>query len=78
MPTVFELGHGRIKVKIYFNDHNPPHVHVDGPGASAVFDIATLECLAADGFTANALGKIRNFLAERQADLWEAWHEYQS
>lgn len=77
MPTVLELGWGRIKVSIYFKDHNPPHVHVTAPGAEAVFEIDSLECIRSDGFSESALGKIERALAERRNFLKEKWDEHQ-
>jgi hypothetical protein len=78
MPTVLEFGSGKIKVSIYFKDHNPPHVHVNAPGASAVFAIQTLAIIEASGFTSKALRKIRRALREHQDYLMEVWHEYQA
>jgi hypothetical protein len=77
MPTLFELGFGRIKVSIYFRDHNPSHVHVTAPGAAAVFDISTLECVESKGFSQRALGKIQRFLESKQDVLQEEWNEHQ-
>lgn len=77
MPTVMTLANGKIKVSIYFKDHNPPHVHVDAPGASAVFAIKTLAIIEANGFTSKALRQIRKALKAHQEYLMEAWNEYQ-
>ncbi len=71
-----DLG-GRIRVYIYFRDHNPPHVHVKMAGASAVFNIKTLACIGADGFSERALGRIQAELVSRRDFLMEKWDEYQ-
>lgn len=77
MPTVFEMENGRIKVSMYFKDHNPPHVHVDAPDASAVFSLSTLEVMVSKGFSARALRRIQQALEERHDELKEVWNEYQ-
>jgi hypothetical protein len=43
MPTLVVLG--KVKVAIYFEDHNPPHFHVLTPDDRASISIATLEIL---------------------------------
>jgi len=73
---VLVLGWGRIKVAIYFKDHDPPHVHVLAPKAEAVFAIDTLMCHRSYGFSKRALGKIRRALIARRGFLKEKWDEY--
>jgi hypothetical protein len=77
MPVVLDLGWGRIKARIYFKDHNPPHVHVTAPAAIAIFKITTLELTKVKGFTESAVGRIQRVLEERQDLLMEMWDEYQ-
>jgi len=39
MPTIaFFYG---IVIQMYWNDHNPPHIHAEYAGFSAAFDIRT-------------------------------------
>lgn len=78
MPTVLVLGRGRIKVAIYFRDHDPPHVHVIAPGAEAIFEIESLRLKECDGFSPAALKVIRKALEENKEDLMEAWNGYKS
>lgn len=33
---------GRVSVRVYPNDHLPPHFHLVGPDAEALVEIATL------------------------------------
>ncbi len=40
MPTVIILE--GIKISIYPNDHNPPHIHVDYTEYHALLDISNL------------------------------------
>lgn len=44
MPTLVAIG--RLRIRIYPNDHNPPHFHVLTPDHAAAVSIATLEILA--------------------------------
>jgi hypothetical protein len=74
-PTVFEVKN--LKFKIYFKDHNPPHVHVEGRGAEAVFDLGSCICVKNSGFSQQAINKITEFVREKRAVFLEAWHDYQ-
>ena len=76
MPTILEMDFGRIKVVIYFKDHDPPHVHAIAPGCEARFAIESLELLSSSGFTRTAIGKIRRYLGANQWALIEAWNVY--
>lgn len=76
MPTVFTLGWGRIFVRIYTKDHEPPHVHVIAPGAKAKWIISTATFEKSRGFSEAALRKIDAFLVEHQEELQELWEEY--
>jgi hypothetical protein len=44
MPTVARLP-GRIQVIFFHNDHDPPHFHVERPGADVTMAIADLRVL---------------------------------
>lgn len=74
-PTIFRIWN--MKVIVFPKDHFPPHVHVWSPEAEAKFDMRSWECIESYGFTANSLKRIRQYLKEREATLWEAWNEYQ-
>lgn len=43
MPTIF-IFEG-LKFNIYFNDHQPPHVHVTKNGVEAVFQLSPTICI---------------------------------
>jgi hypothetical protein len=66
-----------ISIKIYFKDHNPPHVHVVAPDAEAKFCLETCEWISSRGFSEKALSKIKPFLLKNKELLMEAWDEYQ-
>jgi hypothetical protein len=74
-PTVYEAKN--LKFKIYFKDHNPPHVHVIWNDAEAVFLLKTSECIENNGFSARAINQISKIVSEKAEEFLEAWHEYQ-
>lgn len=43
MPTLFAIGN--LRIRIYPNDHNPPHFHILTPNHAASVSIASLEIL---------------------------------
>ncbi|MES2258675.1 MAG: DUF4160 domain-containing protein [Pseudomonadota bacterium] len=75
MPTVLTIS--GLRVVIYPNDHRPAHVHVQGRGCEAVFN---LHCPAGPpelrenyGFSRKELGKIAEALAQNLADTCSQW-----
>ena len=45
MPTIVDFGNGALKLRIHARDHDPPHVHAEGGGATVRIDLLTLEPL---------------------------------
>lgn len=45
MPEISRF-YGIIIIRMYFQDHNPPHFHVEYQGEQAEYSIKTLELLA--------------------------------
>ncbi|MFW5836795.1 MAG: DUF4160 domain-containing protein [Desulfovibrionaceae bacterium] len=43
MATIHRIG--AIKISMYANEHNPPHVHVNSPDFAVVLDIQTGEVI---------------------------------
>lgn len=74
-PTILRTRN--LSVRIYPKDHNPPHVHVIGPGSEAKFLLRDMECVFSRGFSSKAIKDIRKFLKDRKKLLEEAWNEYQ-
>lgn len=75
MPTVLTIF--GLRVVIYPNDHRPAHVHVQGSGCEAVFN---LRCPAGPpalrenyGFSQKELGRIGGALAKNLAELCAKW-----
>lgn len=74
MPVILEF-HG-LKFKINVNDHNPPHVHIEGKGCSARVKLGVIEVLSNDGFSLAGMRTILLVIADNQEYLMEAWNEY--
>jgi Domain of unknown function (DUF4160) len=75
MPTVLRWEGFRF----YFYSHEPnepPHIHVDGGGASAKFWLRPLALARNHGFAARELRVIRDKIAIEQGRFEEAWDEY--
>jgi hypothetical protein len=75
MPTVLTIF--GLCVVIYPNDHRPAHVHVQGGGCEAVFNLhcpdGPPELRENYGFSQKELGKIAGALAENLAELCTKW-----
>jgi hypothetical protein len=73
--TVLQVG--RLKFKINKRDHPPPHVHVEGGGASLRVNLLTFEVM--DGKTEFAKSTVRqivSYVAEHKEELLEKWASY--
>ena len=78
MGELFRFGN--IIVRIWSNDHKPPHVEVFWPSmkgfeAKAKFRIEDLVCIENSGFTAKDLKLIRKLLEERHHRIIDKWRE---
>lgn len=63
-----------IVIKMYYNDHAPPHLHAEYGGAELVLGIDTLAVIAGK-FPARATGLVMEWAAEHQAELQNAWNQ---
>lgn len=70
-PTVYEFD--GIKIKIHARDHNPPHVHVEGKGCEARFDLKTLTLVSNNGFSKADILRIQAEIQNRTLSLLEIW-----
>jgi hypothetical protein len=65
-----------FKLLMFFQDENPPHVHIKGP------DFAAKMRIYGGLITGDAPNKVlrqaRQWLEENRADLLELWREFQS
>lgn len=78
MGEIFRLGN--IIIKIWSNDHDPPHVEVfwpsmKSPEAKAKFQIETAECMESFGFTSKDLKLIKREIETRKEKILEKWRE---
>jgi hypothetical protein len=74
-PVVFSFR--SIKFRINANDHNPPHVHVEGAGAKVRIDLNTLECIDDETeFSNSSLRRILEQVRIRREELLEEWSKY--
>jgi autonomous glycyl radical cofactor GrcA len=75
MVTVLQIG--QLKYKINQTDHNPPHVHVEGGGATLRVNLLTLEVMdESTEFSKAMVRKIVTYIAEHKEELLEKWVEY--
>lgn len=77
MPTLLRLGN--LRVVIYPNDHDPPHVHLIGPDCHAKIRLGTAKTrpslISNDGVSAHQLGRALLAIDEQCALLRKAWRE---
>lgn len=73
-PTFYEFD--GIKIKIHARDHAPPHVHVEGKGHEARFDLKSLKLLSNTGFSRSDIERILKEIQIRALKLIEIWEAY--
>ena len=75
MPTILVVF--GLRVVVYPNDHRPAHVHVQGNGCEAVFNLACpqgpAELRENYGFSQKELSRISDALQDHLASLCNAW-----
>ena len=76
MTRIKALSSRHLVYKINENDHSPPHVHVEGMGASVRINILTLVVMANETDFSNAtLNRIIKVVRENRMLLLERWEE---
>ncbi len=76
MTRIKALSSKHLVYKINENDHSPPHVHVEGMGASVRINILTLVVMANETDFSNAtLNRIIKVVRENRMLLLERWEE---
>jgi len=77
MPTILVIF--GLRVVVYPNDHRPAHVHVEGGGKEAVFNLGCpdglLDLRENYGFSQRELGKIATSLSKNMVLLCNKWRE---
>jgi Domain of unknown function (DUF4160) len=74
MPEIKRFG--RFTVLMFFQDENPPHVHIKGIDFAAKIRISNGDLLAGDAPN-RVLKQTRRWLEENRADLSAMWDEFQ-
>ena len=76
MTRIKALSSKHLVYKIHENDHSPPHVHVEGMGASVRINLLTLEVLDREtDFSQATLNRIMRVVKENRLLLLERWEE---
>ena len=74
-PVVFVFE--TLKFKINANDHNPPHVHVEGRGTSIRINLLSLDFMDdPTDFSQGTLDRILDEVLRRKDELMEEWVKY--
>jgi hypothetical protein len=66
-----------IVIKMFFDDHNPPHFHVSYGDDNALIEIKTLAVFSGQ-VPARVLGLVIEWAALHQQELVEDWRRAQS
>lgn len=74
MPEIRRFG--GIKLLMFFQDENPPHVHIKGADFAAKVRISDGTLLAGRA-SSRALRQARRWIAENRNALLEQWDEFQ-
>jgi hypothetical protein len=61
-----------IVIKMYYNDHNPPHFHAEYSPDQMVVDVNTLAVIGGR-LPPRATGLVIEWAAQHQGKLQEAW-----
>ena len=75
MPTL-SLFYG-ILIRMYWNDHNPPHFHALYADDEVLVNLETLE-IYAGGLPRRALALVLEWAALHRRELMEAWKQCSS
>jgi hypothetical protein len=74
-PVIFIFE--SLKFKINANDHNPPHVHIEGGGTSVRINLLTLDFMDDQtDFSQGTLDRIMKEVIKRKNALMEEWEKY--
>ncbi len=74
MPEIKRFG--SFKLVMFFQDENPPHVHIKGPDFAAKMRISNGDLLAGDAPN-RVVKQARRWVEAHQAELLERWDEFQ-
>jgi len=63
-----------IVIKMYYNDHNPPHFHAKYGSEQLVVDVNTLAVISGR-LPPRATGLVIEWATQHQTELQEAWKQ---
>jgi hypothetical protein len=66
-----------IVIKMFFDDHQPPHFHAEYGGNEALVDIKNLSIFAGH-LSPRVTGLVIEWAALHQQELMEDWHRVQA
>ena len=76
VTRITALSSKHLVYKINENDHSPPHIHIEGMGASVRINLLTLEILDKEtDFSHSTLNRILKVVKENRSLLLERWEE---
>jgi hypothetical protein len=73
MPTIHDFG--RLRICIYFDDHNPPHFHVVSPEEEVLVSLESMEVVAGS-MNRKSLSQAMRWAAANRDVLAAKWDEY--
>ncbi|HXW24955.1 MAG TPA: DUF4160 domain-containing protein [Xanthobacteraceae bacterium] len=74
MPEIKRFG--GFKLVMFFQDENPPHVHIRGAGFAAKIRLSNGDVLAGDAPN-RVLKQARRWVVEHRAELFALWDQFQ-
>ena len=74
MPEIKRFGN--FKILMFFQDENPPHVHIKGTDFAAKIRISNGDLLAGKA-PSKVLSRARRWVEENRANLSAMWDEFQ-
>jgi Domain of unknown function (DUF4160) len=74
MPEIKRFGN--FKILMFFQDENPPHVHIKGTDFAAKIRISNGDLLAGEA-PRRVLTRARQWVEENRVDLSVMWDEFQ-
>ncbi len=63
-----------IAIKMFYNDHNPPHFHAEYGNQQMVVDANTLAVIGGR-LPPRAMGLVMEWASQHQAELQHAWQQ---
>jgi len=68
---------GKIQIWIYIGDHNPPHIHVNGPDSRAVIEIKSAKVIKGRMPSGKVAKDIMTWVKNNKSTLMKIWNENQ-